>query len=391
MQTEFVRSMHANYERIRLEEQPEDKRYQYCILSRGGVKGLLDCSLRYMDGQAYLYYDISSRQSVSQLYQKKSISRQWVKDFLWSVEMVHKELDRYLLDDSDILWLPEQIFQDLEENSFAFLYIPYYKGDSCFLKILEYLVEHIDYEDELLVECVYKMYEQCEKIGEVYLQEQIFEDAKILERKILECPETAGQKRTEKYLEQMVTKTMENTSIADLREEVQNVTNKQEMKEQPKPLRRGILSLLDGKKKKEKDEPEDYRQNMLAKLEGYAVAEDSSYQLEEYGKTIYMEETSNKESKNYRLYALDGRIVMQLGDDPCTIGKKKGEVDLVLEDFSVSRIHARIFMEEGIRYLEDLNSTNGTFKNELRLQPYEKRRLEEEDEIRVGKTVLIYR
>lgn len=389
METEFVRSMHANYERIRLEEQPEDKKYQYCILSRGGVKGLLDCSLRYMDGQAYLYYDISSRQSVSQLYQKKNIKRKWVKDFLWSMEMIQKELDRYLLDSNDILWFPEQIFQDLEENSFAFLYIPYYQDDSGFLSLLEYLVEHIDYEDELLVECVYKMYEQCEKMGEVYLQEQIFEDAKILERQ-----EKTGGERVIQPLEHIVEKRLEKATEGNLQDAGQEILDRPGKKEaigQPKALKRGILSLWDSKKKKERDELEDYRQNMLAKMDGYAVAEDSPYELEEYGKTIYMEETSSGEAKNYRLYAKDGRIVMQLGEEPCTIGKKKGEVDLVLEDFSVSRIHARIFMEEGERYLEDLNSTNGTYKNELRLQPYEKRKLEEADEIRIGKTVLIYR
>ena len=34
---------------------------------------------------------------------------------------------------------------------------------------------------------------------------------------------------------------------------------------------------------------------------------------------------------------------------------------------------------------------NGTFKNGLRLQPYEKRRLEEDDEIRFGNLLFIYR
>ena len=74
-----------------------------------------------------------------------------------------------------------------------------------------------------------------------------------------------------------------------------------------------------------------------------------------------------------------------------SIGKKREEVDLVLEDISVSRIHARILDEKGSVYLEDLNSTNGTFKNGLRLQPYEKRKLEIGDEIKCGKIIIIFR
>ena len=74
-----------------------------------------------------------------------------------------------------------------------------------------------------------------------------------------------------------------------------------------------------------------------------------------------------------------------------SMGKKKDEVDVVLEDSSVSRIHARIIQEGAVYYLEDLNSTNGTFKNGLRLQPYEKRKLETGDELKCGRVVLIFR
>nr|WP_300788383.1 FHA domain-containing protein [uncultured Acetatifactor sp.] len=74
-----------------------------------------------------------------------------------------------------------------------------------------------------------------------------------------------------------------------------------------------------------------------------------------------------------------------------SVGKKKGEVDLVLQDASVSRMHARITNEEGDTYLEDLNSTNGTFQNGQRMRPYEKKKLAEGDEIRFGKVVFIFR
>ena len=47
--TEYIRSLNANYERMTLGEKPEEKRYQYCMISRGGIKGLLPCSLRYIE------------------------------------------------------------------------------------------------------------------------------------------------------------------------------------------------------------------------------------------------------------------------------------------------------------------------------------------------------
>lgn len=67
MQTEYIKSLNCNYERILLDEKPEEKRYQYCIVGRGGIKGLLPCNLRYINGQGYLYYDITSKQNLQQM------------------------------------------------------------------------------------------------------------------------------------------------------------------------------------------------------------------------------------------------------------------------------------------------------------------------------------
>ena len=99
LQTEYIRNLNCNYERILLDQHPEEKRYQYCIVTRGGIRGLLPCSLRYINDQAYLYYDISSTQSVAQFFARKSIRRQWICDFLWWMKRIRQELRRFLLED----------------------------------------------------------------------------------------------------------------------------------------------------------------------------------------------------------------------------------------------------------------------------------------------------
>ena len=47
----------------------------------------------------------------------------------------------------------------------------------------------------------------------------------------------------------------------------------------------------------------------------------------------------------------------------------KRQVDLVLNDQSVSRLHARISRDGNRFFITDLNSTNGTFRNGMRLEP----------------------
>ena len=106
---------------------------------------------------------------------------------------------------------------------------------------------------------------------------------------------------------------------------------------------------------------------------------------------MYMEECREESEDFNGLFNENGKEVLLLDGRSVILGKKKEEADCVLEDMSVSRMHARITKEKDGFYLEDLNSTNGTWKNGLRLQPYEKRKLEKEDEIKLGKVVLFYR
>ena len=97
LETEFVRSLNHNYERILLDQKPEERKYQYCILSRGGIRGLLSCSLRYINGSAYLYYDITSRQSIAQLYSSRFLTRQWTLDRVLGAGKVSAGLPQYSL------------------------------------------------------------------------------------------------------------------------------------------------------------------------------------------------------------------------------------------------------------------------------------------------------
>ncbi len=394
---EYVRTCNCNYERIALEQKPQENRYQYCILSRGGVRYLLPCSLRYIDGEAFLYYDITSTQNVTQLFAEKVIGREWVRDFLWGVRQMQQELDRFLLEENNIIWQPEHIFQDLEKNDFFFLYMPYYEGDNGLEELMDYFVEHIDYADEALVEFVYNAYEKVRAQGGQYFRKQLQDDFVKMEKAEAKKEKQArntdnAQKEEEKEIQEHWR-----------REEAAAERKESERKE---PERKGLWLFKEGRKRKAAKE--EYREKLRQKINGASVqmstamvCEETVYEwenkaeeqedtiLEEFGKTIYIEETTAKGKPG--LYKLNGERITELSKSPFVIGKRKENADLVLKDYAASRVHARITEEEGVFYLEDLNSTNGTYKNGLRLQPYEKRKLESGDELKFAKTEFVYR
>jgi hypothetical protein len=107
-----------------------------------------------------------------------------------------------------------------------------------------------------------------------------------------------------------------------------------------------------------------------------------------YNATVVLDMTEEHQG-GISLYSrnLDKTVRIGLDRLPLTIGKMEGCVDRVLKDMSVSRIHCKIFKDEdsGKIAVMDLGSTNGTFKNGLKLNPREKNYIDEGDEVRIGR------
>lgn len=79
---------------------------------------------------------------------------------------------------------------------------------------------------------------------------------------------------------------------------------------------------------------------------------------------------------------LGSRIVLSEG--PVVIGRSV-DVDFQISDSSISREHCRLFEEDGQYWVEDLQSTNGTWLNEERVG---RSALRDGDHLRISQTVL---
>lgn len=74
--------------------------------------------------------------------------------------------------------------------------------------------------------------------------------------------------------------------------------------------------------------------------------------------------------------------------DDVLIGRA-GNSQVVLEDTYASQQHARVYRGDGVFYVEDLGSTNGTYVNGRKISyPLE---LRQGDRIKIGKTVFEFR
>lgn len=79
--------------------------------------------------------------------------------------------------------------------------------------------------------------------------------------------------------------------------------------------------------------------------------------------------------------------LFDLNTSPITLGRDEHNT-FVFDDAQVSRQHARLYSHAGSWYIEDLNSSNGTFVNQARL--VSAKPLENGDRLQVGQSVLTF-
>lgn len=483
MEAKYFRDYKHNYMILQCGQEAAARSYQYKILTSDKIREILRCSVRHINGTTYYYYDISSRTTLSNLFQSKKMSYEQVRDLLWQLHGICDKLAGFFMEEAGLVLLPEHIYYDFSAKRYIGLYYPDYRasGEEAYEPLMNFLMEHIDPEDRQLVEKVYRISEMS---GEAHF---LLEDAiRILEERNETIQEEMTDKtspfdagvdvppleplRTESFLEEI--SDVEKPSTVDKSAAVKQsifypvfavlsvlgiagaaaVYSMFELTWEEEVTLYGVIAVLGlcfllslwgvfrGSKRNRvrgKREQEDetnsgleesfaygedrYREanrcpdedivameNVISRETGFAqgktmpgdgpacgmtrraMTPQQEQETDYYGNTIFFD--GNKIAEN-KLYAMDRRNKqhIELKQFPCTIGKMAGCVDYVLADNSVSRIHAK-FERQGDRVLlTDMNSTNGTYKNGLRMEPQETVEIEPGDEIRFGNLHYCYR
>lgn len=73
-----------------------------------------------------------------------------------------------------------------------------------------------------------------------------------------------------------------------------------------------------------------------------------------------------------------------------TLGRSKTS-DICIAESSISGLHARFVIADGMTSIIDMESTNGTYVNDKQLTPFQSYPLRDRDQIQVGKVLLKYR
>lgn len=403
--------------------------YQSRMMTDNEISGLLPCKQRHINGERLFYYEITSRQSLAAFYECGGIDMELLCSLFVQLKTTWNAMAGFLLEERFLVLRPEFIFMDAETKEFSFLYYPEEPEEDYLLQLLEFLTEKVDTEDLAAVDAVYKMMELEEK--EQFVMDEIvqwFEQ----DYEMSKCGDNIEEVREDTSMEVPVNRE------DDIFEEAQGNTFDVHPAAR---LSRGQLlmcmlaSLIiaagciavyfsffmgnreiiclcavfmivlaiftfcgvqllckrflpEKRKEGQQDTGETNRQKEYSAFFPQEVKDRQEQVM--YGDTVFIPWTESCENKLYGM-GKGNKNHIDLSHLPLTVGKLAGSVDMVIDEQSISRRHVKFSRENGRICMTDLNSTNGTFKNGMRLLPNTSELLEPGDEIRLGKLKFIYR
>ena len=421
---EYIRDLGSNY--LVLSEQEKDyDEFQVKMLMNNKIAGILECEIRVIDGCEKFLYEISSRQPISRIYERAKIDYDALISILRGIVRSVESAKEYLLDTRHFILQPDYMYMNAETKKISLCFFPLHEvsPEEAFYKLAEYILDKVDYEEERAVILAYDFYRKVKEdnfnirsilkqpvsVGNEILQIPVQEQLQPLHeknRKTEDLP--ANRIQTE---ENIKIETSQNekllfitgTTILGLLvllllwiQVYQPVFLIHSRSMQKLVLiiagsMGGIVAFIGFVaanriyRRKNQEKVQQAEESIIRRYHAEEAMQEAMSEETPYcGDTTLLIQEEHKEIAKL-IHIKDGElqeIVIKV--TPFSIGKMGKGVDAVIRDHSISRMHARISESEGSYFLTDLNSTNGTYKNGVRLNANETTAIKRDDEIKLA-------
>ena len=333
--------------------------YKLKMIEKNKISGLLKIKYTIINGEIVLKYNISSKNTIKNLYSKEKINNKQLRALLQGIITVWDLVPNYLLDADNIVLTNEMIYIDLNNDKVYLCYNPGYKKDFylAFHDLIQGILLVVDYNDLTAVELIYKVNEWCnsgnsdiDQLKEIV--EGVYMPVKIKDR-------IKNDIQNENY---------------DARQNCFEYNNSIPGKINPFVR---IFEII-------KQKFFSFKGDILNGMEPYDVCSVNKEYSEDTenitNETISFGDNSDNETilvsdalRNHKrtLISICGTDNISVENYPFLIGKLEKHADGVIRHNSISRVQAKIHLTDNKYFLEDLNSKNGTYVNDERIEPYE--------------------
>ncbi len=367
----YRRSVNHNYMILR-PEFPCINDYRITMVMNCNIKNLLNMDVEYIDEVVEFIYDISNLKNIGGFYERKKMKYSDLLTLFKSIINVVEDGESYLLRIEDILFDMEYVYVDERNEKVLFCYCPQadIDGDfnNNFRRFVQEIVLSTDHTDGKAAELIYGILEICNR--EDFLMKDI--------RDYMNKMEGAYPKRT---VRQINYETIRNESRENEKNKEHPIIAEENEDNYKSIFENDNIKIGKGKKKR----------IVEVVKEAFGIKEAENENKEHKDKVIasknkrqemkHLHETDERDDmtmllsqKEYRDVLVDVRKKENIELDffPCVIGKDGERVDKIIREQSVSRVHLKVYNQGDDYYVEDQNSTNGTFINDEMLDPFQK-------------------
>lgn len=159
MKSRFEHDERANYLILSMENK-EEKMADNMML-QNEIRGLLPVKIERINGCKEYYYDITSRHSLGSIVKKGSLDVQKIELLLCAIEGILEQFHEYMLEPDGICLSEELIYTTIPEWKLSFCYFEENGGRFVenLRKLLQYVIEYVDYQDKEAVALAYACYQ----------------------------------------------------------------------------------------------------------------------------------------------------------------------------------------------------------------------------------------
>lgn len=337
------------------------------ILLKNSIDGMLKMEKCYINNAVQYWYNISGMQSLDNLCQYNDIKIDFLEKLIVSICSRIEAVENNLVDIKCLMFSPELIYISTQEEQIYFTGYPVEEGmtHSTFQNLMEYMLTKLDHSDPEAVHIAYGIYEKT--LNGNYSIADI-RNAIVRAR---------AEKKPEKQIEDVV------TSInIDQVDEAENTSQTNETKAKLQDKLFSIIEKIVGKeitfkfslkKKKKKEKSAD--EPIVIK------PTDREDMIEEFHPTVCLSDYREHPQGMLLYEGMENRPNIIIKGESIKIGQGN-DADEVINKDTISHFHAIINKENKEFYLEDLNSTNGTFVNDEILPYKQKKQLKINDIVR---------
>ena len=223
MRAEYKRDMNHNYLILYGEDEINTDSYQVRMLVGNVIPSLLKCRIQGMDGRFLVYFDITSKQALSVLYEEKKMGVEDLRLIFGGFVKAMEDAAEYLMNPGQFIISPEYIYTDIEKQEIYFCMMPGYEKDikEQFQFLTEYILPKIDHQDQDAVILGYGVYKRA------------MEDSFHLEHIKEELYKTQGQQgTTTNKPEQMETESEQRQESEDFNPEEEGFWENEEINQE---------------------------------------------------------------------------------------------------------------------------------------------------------------